>query len=323
MTPPPSSSSSFAAALRRSRLWPALAAAAATAGAALAPATSEEDGGAVSIWQVAGEQATIYLVGTVHLLREEDLPVPETYDEVYALADELVFELDMGELLSPAAAIRVQRLGRLPADQTLEDRIGGETMGRLREYLEGRSLPRDTLDRLHPGVVYLTLGTLEAMAQGARPEHGLEMIYHAKALADGKPTRGLESIEDQIGRLVAFDDALLASLIGEALDDAADSDSADTLDEIVGAWRSGDAEALAALVVDPMDQWPEVSQSLLVDRNEEWIPAIESAIAGDRNVAFLVGAAHLVGEGSVVEMLEARGHAVEQLRGDGSPGSAP
>jgi len=275
---------------------------------------AEEPGSRVSIWKVSGEQAEVYLAGSVHLLRESDLPVPAAYDEVYELADEVVFELDMAEVLSPATAIKVQSLGALPSGERLDERLGEGLMERLRGYLRERSLPPATMDRFHPGMAYLTLGSLEAMRHGARPEFGLEVQYYRKAVADGKPTGGLETIEDQIGRLLGLEDALVSALIEETLDEA--GGGPEILDRIVAAWREGDEEGLAELVVDKMDLWPEVRQTLLIERNENWIEPIERSLGGDRCVLFLVGAAHLVGEGSVIDLLERRGHRPEQLAAD-------
>jgi uncharacterized protein YbaP (TraB family) len=52
---------------------------------------------------------------------------------------------------------------------------------------------------------------------------------------------------------------------------------------------------------------------LLTQRNKNWIPEIEKALAGDKTVLFLVGAAHLVGTDSVIDLLEKKGHKPEQI----------
>ena len=65
-----------------------------------------------------------------------------------------------------------------------------------------------------------------------------------------------------------------------------------------------------------MAETPAVLEILLVDRNQNWIPVIEEKLAGDKNVMFIVGAAHLVGEGSVVQLLEDKGHKLVQLGTD-------
>jgi uncharacterized protein YbaP (TraB family) len=82
---------------------------------------------------------------------------------------------------------------------------------------------------------------------------------------------------------------------------------------VVAAWRTGDAAAIDAIMNESMDDAPALYARMLTDRNAAWVPQIEQLLRGADDVLVVVGAAHLVGEHSVVEMLRQRGHTVEQL----------
>ncbi len=278
---------------------------------AVAPAVHA---GTAAIWKLSDDNSTVYLAGSVHLLRERDMPYPKTYDTVYEDSEELVFEIDMKEMNAPGAAIKMRQLGTLPTGKTLGDHLSQETLAALDGYLKANNLPAGMFNQFTPGMVYLTLGSMEALRQGARPDLGIEMQFHKKAEKDGKPGSGLETTAYQMSRFNELDVETLNELIKETIE--ASDQNEDTLNSIIEAWKSGDAERLQKLVHDEMAERPAVLEILLVERNQNWIPVIEEKLAGDKNVMFIVGAAHLVGEGSVVQLLEDKGHKPMQLGTD-------
>ncbi|NLT70737.1 MAG: TraB/GumN family protein [Verrucomicrobiaceae bacterium] len=266
------------------------------------------------VWKITDADSTVYLAGSVHLLREKDFPLPAVFDRIYAGADELVFEIDMAGMQDPDNARELVALGSLPEGETLADKLSAATMQQLHAYLEKHDMPRGLFDRFTPGMAYLTLGSIEAMRGGAKPQLGLEMIYYGKSVADGKPSRGLETAAYQISLFDEFEAVLIEQLLVEALEKV--EDSAEIFDAIVAAWRSGDAEALGELILEQTDSHPRLREVLLTDRNRNWIPEIEKHLATDRDVLFLVGAGHLVGENSVVDLLRKKGYEVTQLGDD-------
>lgn len=270
--------------------------------------------GTAAIWKLSDDNSTVYLAGSVHLLRERDMPYPKAYDTAYEDSEELVFEIDMKEMNAPDAAIKMRQMGTLPTGKTLGDHLSQEMLAALDGYLKANNLPAGMFNQLTPGMVYLTLGSMEALRQGARPDLGIEMQFHKKAEKDGKPGSGLETTAYQMSRFNELDVETLNDLIKETIE--ASNQNEDTLNSIIEAWKSGDAESLQKLVHDEMAERPAVLEILLVERNQNWIPVIEEKLAGDKNVMFIVGAAHLVGEGSVVQLLEDKGHKLVQLGTD-------
>ncbi len=270
-----------------------------------------EEPGMAPIWKISDADSTVFLAGSVHLLREQDMPVPPTFDRVYDEAEELVFEIDMAVMSNPAMGAQIRRLGLLPEGQHLSEKLSPATMDRLRDYLVLSKMGRSDFDRFTPGMVYMMMGSLEATRHGARPELGLETQYYLKCVEDGKPSRGLETVEYQMSRFSSFGDEVLEKLINEALDEV--DEGAEALNSLISAWRSGRVAELNELIVEQTDSDPKIREVLLTERNRNWIPEIEKHLASDRDVMFLVGAAHLVGEDSVVDLLEEKGYEVLQL----------
>lgn len=269
-----------------------------------------------SVWKITDGDNTVYLAGSVHLLREEDHPVSPVYDEAYADSGEIVFEVDMAEMTSPEGMQKMQQLGMYPADDSLDKHLKPETMEQIRAYLgshESGAMLSLALPRLKPGMVFLSISSLEAMRLKARPDLGLESVYFQKARADGKNSRGLETLEFQMSLFDDFTDSEIDDLLAKTLKDSAEMP--EVLEQLIAHWHTGDSEALDKLLNDEMqDGGEKLKEKLLTSRNENWIPEIEKAIKGDKNVMFLVGAGHLVGEEGVIEMLRKKGHSVEKLK---------
>lgn len=269
-----------------------------------------EDSPKASVWKISDADSTIYLAGSIHMLREKDWPIPAVFDAVYERVNEIIFELDMAEMMKPGAAEQLRQLGALPEGESLSDHLGKETMEKLHRFLSDLGLSTSLLDRYTPGMTLLMLSSLEAAKYGATPERGLENIYFAKSVSDGKPSKGLETLEDQISIFNGLDAATLEKKIGTSLDQMEEGES--KLEAIIQFWRLGKSEALAKALSED-ESLSDLHESLLIRRNQKWIPAIEKALAESHDVMILVGAAHLVGPDSVIALLKKKGHRVTQL----------
>ncbi|MDF1826529.1 MAG: TraB/GumN family protein [Verrucomicrobiales bacterium] len=262
--------------------------------------------GRAPIWELKGPHATIYLAGSVHLLREKDLPIPTGFDEVYELADEVIFELDIADMMNPATMQRIREAGLLPEGETIADHFDEKTVSAIHSYLKGLGVPANALDRMKPGTLYLSLTSMTATKQGAKAELGLEIQFHRKARDEEKPTRGLETIDYQMSLFHQIQTETIQRLINEMIDEKEDSPEA--LDRVIAAWKSGDPKQIEEIIVAELAEEEEIKNLLLVQRNKNWIPPIEKALGGQKNVMFLVGAAHLAGDDSVIELLQRKGY---------------
>jgi uncharacterized protein YbaP (TraB family) len=269
-------------------------------------AGADEDRGC--IWKLEGPAATVYVAGSVHLLRAQDHPLPRGYAKAYEDAARVVFEIDLASTRTPEAQQRARELGALPDGETLDTWLSPETLAAFRNYVAERGLGAAGLDRLRPGMISMTISATEAMRLGAMPHLGVEWIFQERAREDGKPVQGLETMEFQLGLFTGMSREEQEKLLGMTLDQV--REAPDALPVMIRAWRAGDGEALAREMNRHLEEADGfLAKRLLHDRNASWIPAIEEALRNpDGNTLFIVGAGHLVGEKSVIELLEAKGY---------------
>lgn len=272
------------------------------------------------VWQLRDGDSSVYLAGSVHLLREKDFPLPAEFDAAYANSSELVFEVDMGVLSSPEAMLTMQRLGTFQQGETLSDFLSEDTCALLQDYFLSRRVPAASFNRLKPGMVFLTISSLEAMRLGARPDLGLETKFYQRSVKDGKPSRGLETIEYQLSRFDELTTEEVEDLLRETLDEI--DEMPDLITRMIEAWKAGNTRKLDKLLNEQFGKDDRIRELLLTDRNQNWVPEIEKALAGKANVMFIVGAAHLVGKGSVIDLLQQKGYRVEKVVARGETGTS-
>ena len=250
----------------------------------------------------------VYLLGSVHVLPDGALPLPAHVEAAYAEASVLAFELDLD--LAQAGAMGM--MAAAMDEVTIADALTPEQSDSLNAALALVGMPPGALDTLEPWFAGMMYGVM-VLQQSGLPiqEGGVDAHFFGRAKADGKERIAFETVELQTA---AFDDLTtetqvryLLSSIGSSPDSLAAQFA-----DLVDAWGSGDDDRLADMMSDELGQ-PEVFESLLMVRNRAWIPQIESLLAGDQTALVVVGAGHLVGEGSVVDLLRRAGYSVERL----------
>jgi uncharacterized protein YbaP (TraB family) len=263
------------------------------------------------IWKIKGGRNMVYIAGSVHLLREIDYPLPSAYDIAYENSSRLVFEIDMKEINKPGTVAKMQRLGMYSSKDNLRRHVSDGTFKLLTEYLTGRGLSTLLFERTKPGLLAINLASMEALRMGARPDLGLEVKYHQKSLKDKKPSSGLESAEFQITLFDQLNDREQDRMLRATLEKIDDMQG--TLKDLIEAWKKGDVKTMDTLLNEEFKEDPKLKELLIDKRNQSWIPQIEEAFLGRENVLFIVGTGHLVGKGSVIDLLEQRGYVPIQM----------
>lgn len=265
----------------------------------------------ISIWEVRDEDNVVYLAGSVHLLRESDLPIPAGYYRAYQDSDHIYFELDMAQISQPEMKRRMIELGRLPENQNLSFYLSGKTLRKLHRHVAEKGIPGHMMDRLKPGMVLLTLSALSAGEKGASADNGVEALLYRRCVEDRKATSGLETPEFQLSMFDGFSPDLLEKLIHEAIEESGPDEN--LVENLIQAWREGDCDAVEKLIFDQSPESAAVHEIVMAKRNRSWLPVIEKSIAGKRNEMFVVGAGHLIGKDGVVDLLRKKGYRVRQL----------
>jgi uncharacterized protein YbaP (TraB family) len=296
--------------MRAGRARAALAACASLLAVCLPPSVDARDQHV--LWTVQGEHNTVYLLGSIHVLRAEDGGLPKVADDAYRDAERLVMEIDMDDALQgdpTVMANTMQRMALLPAGQTLRTALGSD-FAAVQQHAEKAGIDLERFEPFAPWFVATALLQVELAKRGFSPEFGIEDTLVKRAEADHKPIEGLETAEQQFAILANLPMPLQKKFLLMTIDEADDLDT--EIRDLLAAWRAGDTEKLAQLLSDEFGDFPELYRPLTEDRNRVWVGEIAGLLHDHDDYLVVVGALHLVGRNSVVDLLRQRGYRVTQ-----------
>lgn len=264
-----------------------------------------------AMWQVADDDTTIYIFGTVHMLPADVEWYSGGVKAALDATDTLVTEIDMTPEKMAAAGQMMQQLGSLPEGQTLRELMSDEQRTIYETGLAKLSIPPESFDGMEPWLASLAMTQIVAGASGFTPEKGVEMVLEEKVGPD--VGRGaLETLETQ---LAAFDempmDAQLAFLIESTQDPV---EGIQILNQLVELWSEGKVEELGALMSEGFDSSPILAERLLYNRNSAWAGWIDDRLDTPGTVFIAAGALHFAGEKSVQDYLAERGIETRRLQ---------
>jgi len=264
-----------------------------------------------SVWVATSGDNKVYLGGTVHLLRPDDYPLPDEYDQAYADSERLFFETDVSSMNDMAVQASLLQQLTYSDSRTLQTVLNEEAYESLTSHLATVGMPIMMMEKFKPGLVVSTLQIFEFQKLGFTPQ-GVDVYFNNRAIGDAKRVGELESVQEQINYIANMGEGNESEFILLSLDELEEISS--SMEDLIRAWREGDMQALAELFVDSMrSESEDLYNSLLLERNQNWLPLIEQMFSEDGTEFVLVGAAHLVGDDGLLSLLQARGYQVEQL----------
>lgn len=262
------------------------------------------------LWVAKKGETEVHLLGSFHMLKEGDYPMDPSIEQAYAGAEALVFEIAPAEMKSPDLSRGLMQAARFEDGGSLRAVLPADTRKKLEAFMGEAAVLGS--DGMKPWFITLNLAVSMIVQAGFNPALGMDMHFMQRAEADGKPTRGLETVADQIAALSGA--PMNEQILGLEESLRPREEMMQRFDELHGFWRTGDADAIERLMVEELVEKTPVSAKLLnEDRNRRWLPQVEAMLAGDEDTLVIVGALHLVGDIGLVELLRARGYSVERV----------
>lgn len=280
-----------------------------------APATVATAPPVPIMWKVTGKgDATMYLLGSFHLLYPQDYPLAEVTGKAFDAAQRVVFELPPADMESPAmASTLVQAAVRTDGTQLRQD-LDADSWARLQRHAREHALPLEQMQGMKAWFVGLTISIGQMQRMGLDPALGLDRHFMQRAARTGRQVAGLEDIQTQVQALAGMSLAEQRQMLVEALEQAEKGD--EEVRRLHAAWRRGDDAVLwNDMALEMRRLYPALYKRINTDRNDAWVPKLERYLQpGQGGTLVVVGTLHLLGPDGVVEKLRSRGYKVERVR---------
>ena len=275
-----------------------------------------EDPSSSLMWKIKGANSEVYLFGSLHLGLPDFYPLAKEIDSQFRSADYLVFEVDPNNMMNPTVMQSILQQGMLAPTEQLSDRLSPEVISNLQETLQSMGLPAQQFMRFRPWFITINLSTMQMLNLGYQPNYGVEMYLLSQKSPDTQILE-LESMEEQLTFLTALDSEAYLEYTLNTMEQGKEM-----MDNMAKAWACADKPVLTELLVDSFDmegidnaELEALKATFLYDRNIKMANKIEEYIKqGTGKYFVIVGAAHYLGNKSVVDVLQQKGHKVESVK---------
>jgi len=263
------------------------------------------------LWEVSNDQQRVYLLGSIHFANASFYPLRDEINTAFAQADSLAVEVDIGALDPAAMQQMLLHKGAYQDGTTIKDHISAETYRLLTQYLERHGLPVELFDRYKPGMLVMTLSSMELMRLGLSPTQGIDNHFLNRARGV-KPIETLETLEQQLDLMIDNDHG--EQQLRQTLEEFANYP--ELLEKLTTIWQQGDTEQLAELLIHkPLRDYPQsrpIFEKLFIQRNHQMTEKIMAYLASGNTYFVVVGAGHMVGEEGIIELLRGAGFSVQR-----------
>lgn len=265
---------------------------------------------APALWEIRDGDSAIWLFGSFHVLPDGTAWRTDLFDQVLADADQVTFEADVRPTAVAEVAAAAFIRGIYTDGTLLTAALSPEIEAQLRDKAAAISLPMGSILAMRPWMATNTI-TLQALVAEGYDAAGVEFVLQPELTEDR--LHFLETGEQQLDVLAgAPEDEQVAML-------AATLEQLDALpklmDKMLGSWMDGTPEELGELFLMEMGGFESVFlERMIYARNRNWIAPLEAMLADNRNNLVIVGAAHLIGDGSVLDLLARAGYEVERIQ---------
>lgn len=263
------------------------------------------------LWRIQSRNSTVYALGSIHLLKPDLYPLNKTIENAFAKSGSLAVEANVNNINVNNMQNLVER-GLYSDGDSLITHVSEETLELLNRETDRAGLPTQVFYKQKPWLLALTLQSLELIAVGYKPEYGIDQHFLSKA--GGKKIIELESIDYQLNLLSGFSDSEQELFLLYTLRDL--RTLVKEADNMVEAWKSGNVKLMDSIMKESAfgdNRLDPIYDKLIIQRNKKMASKIEGFLKGKGTCFVVVGAAHLLGERGIIQLLRDKGYSVDQM----------
>ncbi|MFH1137927.1 MAG: TraB/GumN family protein [Pseudomonadota bacterium] len=261
------------------------------------------------LWKVQDGPGVVFLLGSVHLAPRDLYPLDAALEDAYRASERLVVEADINSVDHERFQALIMSGAVYPEGDGVENHLSAKT----KDKISASGLDLAAFGRSRPWLIAITLQAERLHALGFEEKFGLDQHFLDRARKDGTPILELESVDYQINLFLNLTEREQDMFLYETLVELDHLEG--MVAGLVQAWRVGDEDGFTKIFFKGYQENPELwplADKIIFDRNRDMADKIAGFLAGGGNSLVIVGAAHLVGERGLLELLRQRGARVEQ-----------
>ncbi len=275
------------------------------------PLDSPKGGSQGLLWKVTAPKGAAFVLGSIHVGKSDLYPLRPLIEESFMQADALVVEVDTAD--QALAAVTMMQAGTYPAGETLKAHISASLWKQLEGAAAKAGLPMALVSSMKPWLVSVTLMAKDIQDLGYDPKYGIDVHFMEQARKRKMKLISLETVQQQINALADHDARTQELMLRETIEESASL--GEIMKRVTKAWRDGDAKDVEEFLMGTMTkpEYASLYKGLFIDRNILMEKKISSMLDRGGVYFVVIGAGHLVGKGSVLDLLRKHGRNIERL----------
>ncbi len=262
------------------------------------------------LFEVKSNNQTLYLFGSIHLAKANFYPLAPQVEQAYAQAETVAVEADVTDVEANKNAMPLMTYAR---PDKLQDHLTPTTWQSL-QAISGPAT--EQFQGFKPAVVAMHLSMAAFTQQGYDPAYGVDLHFIQRAKADRKKLVELESVAFQASMMAGLTDEEGDAMLKESLEALKSGEALRDTENMIAFWKTGDAKGLAKLLAEVANKIAttnKLMKLLLDDRNVAMTGKIKRLLTDGTQAFVVVGAGHLTGNNSIVDLLQKQGVQVRQI----------
>lgn len=264
-----------------------------------------------ALWSVSDDDTTIYLFGTVHVMKPGIDWFQKDVKRAFDRSDQLVLEIiepdDPNVMGTTMGTMALAKDG-----VKLSDRLTPDARVKYQAAMDANGLPWRTFDMFNPWMSGMALSVAPLERLGYKNDLGAEKILRSAAQAAGKKVDALETVEQQVGFFASLPMEQQVEFLNATVDGLPEMEK--EFGDLLRYWQAGQPDRLAKSMNESLETTPQLAQVLLTNRNAHWAQWIKARLDQPGTVFVAVGAGHLAGKGSVQDQLQKLGLRARRLK---------
>ncbi len=272
------------------------------------------------LWKVSGNGLgrPSYIFGTHHMAPASMIDQIPAIDAAIAGCDIVVGEVEKDSLTSPEVQTRMAQAMIAPMDSTLDQLLTPEEYGIVEKvfnkYFGTMGVTLSQMKNLKPSAISTQMQAMQAIKYFPNFDASnlIDVAVQSRANEAGRPSAGLESIQEQIDLL--FNGSLKEQAQGLLETCKQDEFFQQQSVALADAYMSQSLDKVYQVMTDAtMGGSEEAMDILIYNRNRNWVEKLVT-IMPERACLVCVGAGHLPGDKGLLQLLRNAGYTVEPMQ---------
>jgi len=264
------------------------------------------------MWQAQRDGQTLHILANIPIMSADIASrLADEIDQAFRSSSLVIFESDPDPDRRKEKMKMIAAISRYPEGESLTRKLPRRVAVEFETFNRNMAIDSDGMDRLRPWMAAQKIIQIASIQSRIRMADDLEQMFYSRAVHDDKAISFLNSTEDTINLYSGMSEERQIQMLQKALRDS--RSISNTMAAVENAWRAGDEATATRIITKNYSGYDGLHEELFTSRNETWAGKLDAHRGVEDHVFVLVNISHLVGPGSLLDQLRARGYLIAQI----------